>query len=88
VLWFEGDGTKRHKITPRPQCILKQGQVRIAPSLSETINLSKDDGFDKKSKWQTAILQRFVRAVRMEFEHRGSYETQSAATAAIVPKIG
>jgi transposase-like protein len=28
------------------------------------------------------------RAVRMVFEHQGSYETQSAAIAAIAPKIG
>lgn len=29
-----------------------------------------------------------VRAVRMVFEHQGSYETQAAAIAAIAPKIG
>ncbi len=30
----------------------------------------------------------WVRAVRMVFEHQGSYETQAAAIAAIAPKIG
>ena len=29
-----------------------------------------------------------IRAVRMVLEHQGSYKTQSAATAAIAPKIG
>ena len=29
-----------------------------------------------------------ARAVRMALEHQGSYETQSAAVAAIAPKIG
>jgi len=29
-----------------------------------------------------------TRAVRMVFEHQGSYETQAAAIAAISPKIG
>ena len=29
-----------------------------------------------------------ARAVRMVLEHQGSYETQSAAVAAIAPKIG
>jgi len=29
-----------------------------------------------------------ARAVRMVFEHRGSYETQAGAIAAIAPKIG
>ena len=29
-----------------------------------------------------------ARAVRMVLEHRGSYETQGAAIAAITPKIG
>jgi transposase-like protein len=29
-----------------------------------------------------------ARAVRMVFEHQGSYETQAGAIAAIVPKIG
>lgn len=29
-----------------------------------------------------------ARAVRMVFEHQGSYETQAGAIAAIAPKIG
>ena len=33
-------------------------------------------------------LEMRARAVRMVLEHQGSYETQSAAVAAIAPKIG
>ena len=56
--------------------------------MSETINLSKDDGYDKKQNGKSLLARGRAGAVRMVFGHQGSYETQAGAIAAIAPKIG
>ncbi|CAN0544047.1 unnamed protein product, partial [Ectocarpus sp. 8 AP-2014] len=51
--------------------------------LSETINLSKDDGYNKSKMANRYSPEARTRVGRMVFEHQGSHETQAGAIAAI-----
>jgi transposase len=56
--------------------------------LLETFNLTKEEGYEKSKTSNRYSPEVLSRAVRIVLEHQGSYETQSAAIAAIAPKIG